>query len=39
MPVPRLLYHREASDYLATEHGIEVKPEQLARWAVKGGDF
>jgi hypothetical protein len=37
MPVPRLLYRREASDYLATEHGIEVKPEQLASWAVKGG--
>ena len=37
MPVPRLLYRREASDYLATEHGIEVKSEQLASWAVKGG--
>jgi hypothetical protein len=37
MPVPRLLYRREASDYLTTEHGIEVKPEQLASWAIKGG--
>ena len=30
IPVPRLLYRREASDYLATEYGIEVKAEQLA---------
>ena len=37
MPVPRLLYRREASDYLAIEHGIEVKPEQLASWAIHGG--
>jgi hypothetical protein len=37
MPVPRLLYRREASDHLATEHGIEVKPEQLASWALDGG--
>jgi len=37
MPVPRLLYRREASDYLATEHGIEIKHEQLASWALHGG--
>jgi hypothetical protein len=37
MSVPRLLSRREASDYLATEYGIEVKAEQLASWALHGG--
>jgi hypothetical protein len=38
MSVPRLLSRREASDYLGTEYGIEVKAEQLAAWALHGAD-
>jgi hypothetical protein len=33
----RLLCRRQASEYLAGRHGLEISPEQLARWAVKGG--
>jgi hypothetical protein len=33
----RLLCRRQTSEYLATEHGLDISPEQLARWAVKGG--
>jgi hypothetical protein len=33
----RLLCRREASEYLATEHGLDNLAEQLGRWAVKGG--
>jgi hypothetical protein len=37
MPIQRLLYRREASDYLATEHGLDIRAEQLAYLAVNGG--
>jgi hypothetical protein len=33
----RLLCRRQASEYLATQHGLDISPEQLSRWAVKGG--
>ena len=33
----RLLFRRQASEYLAAQHGLDVSPEQFARWAVKGG--
>jgi hypothetical protein len=36
-PAPRLLYRRETSEYLASEHGLDIKPEKLAHWAVHGG--
>jgi hypothetical protein len=33
----RLLCRRQCSEYLASRHGLDIPPEQLARWAVKGG--
>jgi hypothetical protein len=33
----RFLCRRQASEYLTTKHGLDISPEQLARWAVKGG--
>jgi hypothetical protein len=33
----RFLCRRQASEHLATKHGLDISPEQLARWAVKGG--
>ena len=32
----RLLCRRQASEYLDTQHGLDIAPEQLARWAIKG---
>jgi hypothetical protein len=33
----RFLCRRQASEHLATKQGLDISPEQLARWAVKGG--
>lgn len=37
MPTQTLLYRREASEYLAIEHGLDIRAEQLAYLAVNGG--
>jgi hypothetical protein len=33
----RLLCRRLASEYFVTQHGLEISPEKLAHWAVRGG--
>jgi hypothetical protein len=37
MGIRRLLCRRQAAEYLATEHGLDISHEQLTRWAVNGG--
>jgi hypothetical protein len=37
MSAPMLCNRREAADYLQTQHGIPITPEQLVRLATQGG--